>query len=81
MSSEETAMDCVKLLEDADDALGHLAPQEELVLRLRFGIGGRQRPLERIARRVGLEPRQLRTVESRALGRLRQMALTAEAGV
>jgi hypothetical protein len=47
---------------------------------LRFGIGGRRQPMDRIARRFGIEPRQLRSVESRALGRLRQMALAGEAG-
>lgn len=67
-------MDRATLTQHADDVLSQLAPHEELVLRLRFGIGGRRQPPDVIARRLGVDVDDVRHVESRALSHLRQLA-------
>ena len=66
------------MLQEADHALTRLSPHEELLLRLRFGIGGRRQSSTMIARRFGLKPEDLRTLETRALSRLRQIATASE---
>ncbi len=63
------------MLNDADSALGRLTPHEELLLRLRFGIGGRRQPLDAIATHFGLQPEDVRQLEARALTRLRRNAV------
>ena len=63
------------MLHEADSALGRLTPHEELLLRLRFGIGGRKQPLAAIATHFGLQPEDVRQLESRALTRLRRNAV------
>jgi DNA-directed RNA polymerase sigma subunit (sigma70/sigma32) len=78
MKTEKTATECTELLEDADDALCHLSPHEELLLRLRFGIGGKRQSAAVIARHFGLQPEDLRLLEARALTRLRKIAIAAE---
>lgn len=78
MATQKLATDRDTLLQEADDALTSLSPHEELLLRLRFGIGGRRQPSEVIARRFGLRPEDLRTLEARALTHLRQIAIAAE---
>jgi len=73
------ARDCAALLHEAEHALTRLSPREELLLRLRFGIGGRRQPNTVIARHFGLRPQDLDSLESRALNHLRQIAIAAEA--
>lgn len=71
-------MDCGAMLREAADALRHLSPHEELLLRLHFGIGGKRRSIGAIARHLGLREEDLRELESRALSRLRQDAIARE---
>lgn len=78
MATQKLATDRDALLQEADDALTCLSPHEELLLRLRFGIGGSRQPSAVIARRFGLRPEDLRTLEERALTHLRQNAISAE---
>jgi DNA-directed RNA polymerase sigma subunit (sigma70/sigma32) len=68
----------VAVLEETDDALGTLSPHEELLLRLRFGIGGRRQSIPVIARHFGVRTQDLLDLEARALARLRQNALAKE---
>ena len=57
--------------------LGTLAPDEETVIRLRFGIGcDREHTLEEIAGRLGLSREQARKVEAQAYHQLRRRALS-----
>jgi DNA-directed RNA polymerase sigma subunit (sigma70/sigma32) len=79
MARQNDATDCEALVEEADNALTDLSPHEELLLRLRFGIGGRRQPIAVISRRFGLQPQDLRDLENRALTHLRKIAI-AQAG-
>jgi len=63
------------MMHEADSALERLSPHEELLLRLRFGIGGRRRTTSEIARHFGLRPEDVRSLEARALTHLRQNAI------
>ena len=78
MAKQMEATDCSALVEEADDALTGLSPHEELLLRLRFGIGGRRQPIEVIALRFGLRADDIRDLETIALMHLRQIAIAAE---
>ena len=78
MARKKVATDCDTLLQEADHALTRLSPHEEMLLRLLFGIGGRRESSAVIARRFGIRPEDLRNLETRALSRLRQIAITAE---
>lgn len=75
MDRKLLARDCTALVEEADNALADLSPHEELLLRLRFGIGGRRQPLDVIRRRFGLRPQDLKNLEARALMRLRKISV------
>lgn len=79
MYSTNQAKDCAARLRQADGALGRLLPHEELLLRLRFGIGGKRQSITVIATRFGLEPEDVRDLEARALMRLRAQALSRDA--
>lgn len=68
----------VTVMAEADNALGTLSPHEELLLRLRFGIGGKRQSITVIARHFGVEPEDLHDLESRALSHLRHNALVPE---
>ena len=79
MARKIDATDCTAVVEEADNALTDLSPHEELLLRLRFGIGGRRQPIAVIQRRFGLQPQDLRDLETRALTRLRKIAVAQSA--
>lgn len=58
----------------ADRLLWHLAPQEQAVLRQRYGLAGeRAASYAEIARRLGLSGSSVRRIELRALRRLRDV--------
>lgn len=78
MTHKKTAKDRDEMLVEADCALEHLSPHEEMVLRLRFGIGGKRRSTTEIARHFGLRTADVRSLEARALTHLRQHALARE---
>jgi RNA polymerase primary sigma factor len=58
--------------------LGTLNPDEEKVIRLRFGIGcDREHTLEEVARRLDLSREQARKIEGQAFSQLRRQALSS----
>lgn len=60
------------LRSSVDAMLGSLTEREALVLRMRFGLGGRSpSTLESIGRRIGLTRERARQIESGALKKLR----------
>jgi RNA polymerase primary sigma factor len=75
--SSERPVDEVGLLmlhSDIDDLLGCLNEREQLVLRLRFGLGGvRAHTLEEIGERLGVTRERARQIEAKALSRIRMM--------
>jgi RNA polymerase primary sigma factor len=75
--SSERPVDEVGLLmlhSDIDELLGTLNEREQLVLRLRFGLGGvRAHTLEEIGERLGVTRERARQIEAKALSRIRMM--------
>lgn len=60
------------LKEQLSDVLGTLAPREEKVLRLRFGLDdGRARTLEEVGSEFGVTRERIRQIEAKALRKLR----------
>jgi RNA polymerase sigma factor (sigma-70 family) len=57
-----------------------LSERERVILRARFGIGGREHTLQDIGGRVGLSAERVRQIEQRALGKLRAAAEGPAAG-
>ena len=54
-------------------ALASLSPREEMLLRLRFGIGtGVAYPLSQLSRRFSLPPQRLGRIQQNAFTKLRQ---------
>ena len=62
---------------EIDRALQQLQPSEEQILRLRYGIGGHVHDCEEVAQHVGMDARQLRLTATRALQKLRALAVDA----
>ena len=63
----------LNLAQHTRDALSTLAPREERVLRLRFGIGGEApRTLEEVGREFNVTRERVRQIEAKALGKLRR---------
>jgi RNA polymerase primary sigma factor len=55
------------------DLIGNLAPREQLILRLRYGLGGEEEhTLEQIGQSLGLSRERVRQLEARALKKLRE---------
>ena len=52
-----------------DQVLGTLKPQEERVIRMRFGLGpvGSEHTLEEVGQRFGLTRERIRQIEAKAL--------------
>lgn len=63
-----------------EEILRRLTPQEEQVLRLRFGIGARAFGLEVLGQRLGVSNRWVRRLEARALRNLRVSASASHTG-
>ena len=54
--------------------LSHLKPQEEEVIRMRFGIDNEEYSLESIAQIKSVTRQRIQQVEAKALDKLRQLA-------
>ena len=53
--------------------IGSLTPREQLILRLRYGLGGEEEhTLEQIGQSLGLSRERVRQLEARALKKLRE---------
>ncbi len=71
-TSPVEAVLATNLKEQTSKVLDSLSPREELVLRLRFGVGeGSEHTLEEIGRSFNLTRERIRQIESKALGKLR----------
>src|SRR5262249_14932059 len=63
------------LAESVSEALAHLTPREQRILRMRFGIGGTtDHTLEEVGKVFGGPRERIRQIEARALGKLRPPA-------
>ncbi len=63
------------LKEQLDDVLHTLAPREEMVLRMRFGLeDGRARTLEEVGQEFNITRERIRQIEAKALRKLRHPA-------
>lgn len=69
--SYEPDFDGAMLKEDLDKMLKTLGTREELVLRLRFGLGGPEFTFSELADRLKVSTERLRQIEARALRKLR----------
>ena len=60
------------LKDSTGDVLKSLTPREELVLRMRFGVGdGSEHTLEEVGRSFNVTRERIRQIESKALRKLR----------
>jgi len=70
--SPDSEVERHQFAERISNVLSMLSPQEEQILRLRFGIGHpREYTLEETGTRIGITRERVRQIESRALNRLR----------
>lgn len=64
---------------DIRKVLTHLTPREELVIRLRFGIGQRSDySLEEVGQQFGLTRERIRQIEAKALRKLREKHVSSQ---
>lgn len=63
------------IAEKAETALQQLTPQEEQILRLRFGIGTRMGEIDDVAASLSLTPTAVHRIECSALRKLRLAAV------
>ena len=60
------------LTEQTNDVLRKLSPREDLVLRMRFGVGGgSEHTLEEVGKSFNVTRERIRQIESKALRKLR----------
>lgn len=72
LEAVDRALDRDLLKEKLPDVLGSLAPREQKVLELRFGLNdGRSRTLEEVGKEFHLTRDRIRQIESKALRKLR----------
>jgi DNA-directed RNA polymerase sigma subunit (sigma70/sigma32) len=71
-SAGATRKASVHLSEQTEKVLSTLAPREEMILRMRFGIGQKARTLEELSRQFSLTGELLRQIEVQALRRVRE---------
>jgi DNA-directed RNA polymerase sigma subunit (sigma70/sigma32) len=62
----------VRLSEQTEKVLSTLAPREEMVLRMRFGIGQKARSLEELSQQFSLPRELLHRIEVHALRKVRE---------
>jgi RNA polymerase primary sigma factor len=60
------------LSEQTEKVLATLAPREEMILRMRFGIGQRASSFEDLARQFSLTRERIRQIELEALRKMRE---------
>lgn len=68
----EVAADRTMLGVGIETALASLADQEQLVIRLRYGIGEEAHTLQQVAERCGITKEAVRSLEAKALEKLRE---------
>jgi len=75
MSDPHEVLACKELRARIDEALEELLPNEQFILRLRFGLNAfeEEHTLESIATEMGVTPERVRQVEKRALRKLRAL--------
>ena len=62
----------VHLGEQTEKVLSTLAPREEMILRMRFGIGQKASTLEELSRQFSLKRGLIRQIEVQALRKMRE---------
>jgi DNA-directed RNA polymerase sigma subunit (sigma70/sigma32) len=70
--SVESTKKAPHLAEQTGKVLSTLAPREEMILRMRFGIGQKARILEEICQQFSLTGELLRQIELKALRKVRE---------
>lgn len=77
--SPSDSLAAADLSESLREALGRLSPREEAIVRRRFGInGGGEHTLAAIGESMGVSRERVRQIESRALGKLRNLGIVQE---
>ena len=71
-SSGATRKAPVRLGEQTEKILSTLAPREEMILRMRFGIGRKASTLEELSQQFSLTGELLRQIEVQALRKVRE---------
>jgi len=69
-----------QLVAQVHAALQTLSPQEEFILRMRFGIGGCVHCVDQVGQRFGMTQARVRQIETHALQKLRAAAVRRELG-
>jgi RNA polymerase primary sigma factor len=78
-TSPVEAVLATNLKEQTSNVLNSLSPREELVLRMRFGIGeGSEHTLAEVGRFFNVTRERIRPIESKAFRKLRHPSLSAE---
>ena len=71
-TSPVEAVFAMNLKEQTSELLNSLSPREELVLRMRFGVGeGSEHTLEEVGRSFNVTRERIRQIEAKALSKLR----------
>ena len=74
-SAPDNGLDGERMRSGVGHLIGVLTPREQLILRLRYGLGGEEEhTLEQIGQSLGLSRERVRQLEARALKRLRETA-------
>ncbi len=69
--SPEMAAEEINMVEDLDEVLGTLRPNEERVIRLRYGIGGmKPMSLQEVGKECNLTKERIRQIEKTAIARM-----------
>ena len=64
------AAEAAALRDCVAEALAQLAPREQRILRMRFGIGMREHTLEQVGKTLGVTRERIRQIEAKALQKL-----------
>jgi RNA polymerase sigma factor (sigma-70 family) len=72
-SAPDNGLDGERMRSGVGHLIGVLTPREQLILRLRYGLGGEEEhTLEQIGQSLGLSRERVRQLEARALKKLRE---------